>query len=583
MLGRCWQEFGRHTVVLCICVTLGFAILGCSPSSPSPKADVSVATAISANPQIEEVSPPEILQQLSLELDQYDPQLKILGLESDETVTDTTVNLRLQVKDFPIYKDAKLGLGPHIHVLLDNQPYQTLYDVSEALTFKELSPGTHTVRAFLVRPWDESFKTAGASDQVTFHVFAPTQANRPNPTQPLLTYNNPQGEYGAEPIMLDYFVTPPIPKMGQKPSALWNVKVSLNGQSFKTTEEAPIYLRGFKPGINWLKLELLDASEKPIANTFSETVRLITLKPNGKDTLSQLVRGELTAEAAKRIVDRKVSKRLTEQEKAAQEEQEEQALAAEAAAKRENAKLAVPTPKASVKDLTDVESEPIPPRPRLPNPSLPSQNAGPSEPIAKPTSVQPLPSKAPAIQASPTPTPFTEKAVERQAPPNTEAKAKQEIPLWSKLKSSLFSSKTSSEAQPNAAPSIPSNMASPRKTEDSIQSVPQISASPVPLKIKAPPEIKVNPGQVAKPASSASPQTSLPTPISPVPDSSSLDAKISTDPLEPLQKFLDFQPLDPENLPVIQQKEAVKIPSRYTQKSQTLNQAMDPLSAEVNE
>jgi hypothetical protein len=588
VLGKCWQGFGKRTVVLWMCVTLGFAMMGCSQST-SQKADAPVAIAINTKPQAEEVSPPEAIQQLSLELDQYDPQVKILGLDPDETVTDTTVDLRLQVKDFPIYKDTKLGLGPHIHVLLDNQPYQTLYNASEALIFKDLSPGTHTVRAFAVRPWDESFKNAGASDQLTFHVFTPTQANRPDPTQPLLTYNNPQGEYGAEPIMLDYSVTLPTPtKMGQRTTIPpWNVNVSLNGQSFKTSEGAPIYLKGFKPGVNWLKLELLDASGKPVANAFSETVRLITLKPNGKDTLSQLVRGELTAQDAERIVNRKVSKRLTEQEKVAQEEQEEQeALAAEAAAKRASAKLAVPTPETSIKNSTNIESEPVLVTPRSPS-QLPNQKAS-SESISNPSSFNPnsvrsLPSDVPVLQSSPEPASPLQPIPLEQSPENTETQAIQEIPIWLKLKSSLFPNKTSSEAQPNAERSTPSKSGSPHKTEDSIQSVPQISPSPVPLKIAAPAKVKSNPVKVVEPDPSASSQTSFPSPDS-LPNSSSLDvAKNNPEPLEPLQKFLDFQPLDTENLPVIQQKTVIERPSRYLQKSQTLNQALEPLSNEDQE
>ncbi len=527
MLGRCWQEFGKRTVIFWMCVMLGSAIMGCSQSISGQKADVPVAIAINPSPRIEEVSPPDAIQQLSLELEQYEPQLKISGLEPDETITDTTVNLRLQVKDFPIYKDAKLALGPHIHILLDNQPYQTVYNISEALTFKNLSPGSHTVRAFTVRPWDESFKTADASAQVTFHVYAPTQANRPDPAQPLLTYNNPQGEYGAEPIMLDYSITPPTPKTGQKPSlAPWSVKVSLNGQSFKTSERAPIYLTGFKPGVNWLKLELLNANGKTVANAFSETVRLITFKPNGKDTLSQLVRGELTVQDAERIVNRRVSKRLEAQEKADQEERE--ALATEAELKRESAKLAVPSPEASIKTSTP----PVEPAPILVAPRSPSLKASPAESTAKLTSPRSQPSNTPVLQSSPTPVPSLEKPLEQtedaNIQPNTpKASTNQDVSLWAKLKSSLFpakSDKASPESQPDAMRSIPSEASS------SIE-----------------------------------------------------DPKIDSEPSEPLQKLLDFQPLDPEKLPVIQQETAVKVPSRYFKKSQPSNQALEKPSIEGQE
>jgi hypothetical protein len=579
VLGKCWQEFGKHTIVLWMCAMLGFSIMGCSQPTSGQKVDAPVALAINTKPQVEEVSPPEAIQQLSLELDQFDPQVEILGIEPDETLVETTVNLRLQVKDFPIYKDPKLELGPHIHVLLDNQPYQTLYNASETLTFKDLSPGTHTVRAFAVRPWDESFKTVSASDQVTFNIFAPTQANRPDPTQPLLTYNNPQGEYGAEPIMLDYSITLPNRKMGQKTSiAPWNVNVSLNGQSFKTSEGGPIYLKGFKPGVNWLKLELLDASGKPVANAFSETVRLITFKPDGQDTLSQLARGELTAQDAERIVNRKISKRLTDQERVAQEEQQEleeqEALAAEAAAKRESAKIAVPAPDASAKNSTSLESESIPGTlrsPNLPPDQSSNQKESFSESVPKSTSVRSLPSNPPVIQSSPEPAFSSKQNPLDKSQENREAQAKQEIPLWSKLKSSLFSNKTSSE-QPNAARSVSPKSVSPKiepqpKTENLVQPTPQVSPSPVPS------ELKLTPVKMVEPVPSASSQGNSPVPV---PNAASLNAtQNNPNPLEPIQKFLDFQPLDTEKLPVIQQKTVVEVPSRYLKKPQTLNEALE--------
>jgi hypothetical protein len=578
VLGRCWQEFGRRAVVLWMCVTVGLTMIGCSQPSSMQKEDSPIAIAKETKPQIEEVSPPEAIQQLGVELEQYDPQVKILGLEPDETVTDTTVNLRLQVKNFPIYQDAKLGLGPHLHVLLDDLPYETVYDVGKALTFKDLSPGTHTVRAFAVRPWDESFKSAGASDQLTFNILVATQANRPNAMEPLLTYNNPQGQYGTEPIMLDYSVTLPTQKTEQKTSiAPWSVNINLNGQNFKTSENAPIYLKGFKPGVNWLKLELLNANGKPVANAFSETVRLITLTPNGQDTLSRLVRGDLTAQDAERIVNRRLSKRLTDQENAVQEEQE--ALATEAETKRESVKSAAPAPEAAMKkSINAVEIVPSPVAPR----SSPTQNASPSETISKPAAPRSLPSKAPIIQSSPAPVPSLEKQLlqpqlqkdaETVQSNTPEISIKQDVPLWLKLKSSLFPAKSddaASKSQPNTARSIPSKTDS-LKPGIPIQSVPQVSPSSVPLKTATPEaRLRLNPIKMPEPSPQAGDQMGSSSSSAPP---SVNDPKIDSELLEPLQKYLDFQPLDTEKLPVIQQETAVQVPSRYLKKTQTLNQA----------
>ena len=64
-----------------------------------------------------------------------------------------------------------------------------------------------------------------------------------------------------------------------------------------------IYIKGFTPGKNWVQVEFLDEQGNPVENAFNNTVRVITYEPSGQDTLSKLVRGELTAADVGRIVD----------------------------------------------------------------------------------------------------------------------------------------------------------------------------------------------------------------------------------------------------------------------------------------
>ena len=77
----------------------------------------------------------------------------------------------------------------------------------------------------------------------------------------------------------------------------------MNGSSFILDQWQPIYLKGFKPGKNWVQLEFLDENGDPVKNTFNNTARLITYEPGGKDTLSKLVRGEILAADAQGLVD----------------------------------------------------------------------------------------------------------------------------------------------------------------------------------------------------------------------------------------------------------------------------------------
>lgn len=121
--------------------------------------------------EIAEVSPPEVIQQLRHNLENYQPQVKVLSPQTDEIFQDDSVTVKLQVQDLPIFKNQELEMGPHLHVILDNQPYSAVYDLDQPLVFSDLPPGTHTLRVFASRPWHESFKNEGAYAQTTFHVF----------------------------------------------------------------------------------------------------------------------------------------------------------------------------------------------------------------------------------------------------------------------------------------------------------------------------------------------------------------------------------------------------------------------------
>lgn len=258
--------------------------------------------------QIAEVSPPETLETLKQIIDAYTPQVRILSPRPGEVLDDTSVSVRLQVRGLPLFKDDAYELGPHLHLFLDNEPYQAVYDLSEPITLSGLSPGTHTLRVFASRPWHESFKNQGAFDQRTFHVVAPTPQNELNAKAPLLTYSRPQATYGAEPIMLDFYLTnAPLHMSAQAETNDdlhdWRIRCTVNDQSFVFDQWQPIWLKGFKPGRNWVQLELIDESGNPIDNRFNNTVRIIDYQPGGSDTLSRLVRGELGLKDVAGIID----------------------------------------------------------------------------------------------------------------------------------------------------------------------------------------------------------------------------------------------------------------------------------------
>lgn len=308
-----WQKIAKALIASLITGILVLSMVSCSGASGEDRAATQTVPDSGNSSQrvakdISEVSPPQVIQELRQALEVYQPQVAIASPQADEVLQDNTVTVKLQVQDLPIFVDPDLGMGSHLKVILDNQPYTMVYDLTQPLVFPDLEPGTHTVRVLASRPWHESFKNEGAYAQTTFHIFTKTQDNNPDSSLPLLTYSSPTGSYGAEPILLDFYLTnAPLHIVAQENSkdeiADWRIRCIVNGNTFVLDSWQPLYLKGFKPGKNWVQLEFLDEQGNPVKNVFNNTVRLIAYEPKGKDTLSKIVRGELTAPEVRGIVD----------------------------------------------------------------------------------------------------------------------------------------------------------------------------------------------------------------------------------------------------------------------------------------
>lgn len=161
---------------------------------------------------------------------------------------------------------------------------------------------------FAAYPWDESYKNEGSFAQTTFHVFTKTPDHDPDQNLPLLTYNRPQGVYGAEPILLDFHLNnAPLHIVAQdNPTdeiVDWQIRITLNGESFTTDKWQPLYLKGLKPGKNWVQIEYLNEQGNPVDNVFNKTARVITYNPNFKNTLSQLTQEKLSFAEVKGILN----------------------------------------------------------------------------------------------------------------------------------------------------------------------------------------------------------------------------------------------------------------------------------------
>ena len=304
-----WWENLKKLVLSCLVLGLVSSLWGCGDRiETSLPVSNSSLVAISGLKQLKEVAPPDTIQQLHQILEIKQPQVTILSPQPEQILTDTQVAVQLQVKDLPIFQDQDLKLGSHLEVILDNQDAQSIYDLQKSLIFSNLAAGSHTLRVFASYPWHESFKNEGAYAQVTFHVFTKTINNKLDSKLPLLTYSSPGGSYGAEPILLDFYLTnAPLHMIAQEDPKDeipdWRIRVTINGETFVVDQWQPIYLKGWKQGNNWVQLEFIDEKGNVVENVYNNTAKIFTYKPGGQDSLSKLMGGRLSVTAAKGIIN----------------------------------------------------------------------------------------------------------------------------------------------------------------------------------------------------------------------------------------------------------------------------------------
>ncbi len=249
------------------------------------------------------------------EQDKAAPTLTVVEPKSGATVNSSTVKVKLalsgDLKGYKPMKDMTTGMGNHIHVILDNQPYEAYYNLDQEFELGNVSDGEHTLRFFPSRPWHESYKNEGAFKMVKFTVKnggadtskpSTTNANQTmsnanasampegkdmkqstagavDAAKPLLTYSRPKGEYkgaDAENIMIDFWL---LNAKLQGDGGEYRVKYSVDGGEAKFLEKwQPIWLTGWSNGTHTVKLELVDKAGNLVDNGgYNSTTREITV------------------------------------------------------------------------------------------------------------------------------------------------------------------------------------------------------------------------------------------------------------------------------------------------------------------
>ena len=313
-----------------ICLFSATAILsGCGvPTANNPTAVNGNSNSANANssPALQNLTvvdrPQKIVDLMASRGDQDNakPVIKIIEPKADSTVNSSTVKVNLQLSgDLKGYKpmmDEATHTGNHIHVILDNQPYEAYYNINEPFELRNVADGDHTLRVFPSRPWHESYKNDGAFQMVKFTVknggadntkpvttnagkqmsnsnanasasatpegkdMQPTTAEASfDPKKPLLTYSRPKGEYknaDADAVMIDFWLTNgKLTGDGGEYRVRYTVD---NGDAKYIDKWGPIWLSGWTAGKHTVRVELVDKNGQTVDNGgYNATGRDITI------------------------------------------------------------------------------------------------------------------------------------------------------------------------------------------------------------------------------------------------------------------------------------------------------------------
>ncbi len=281
--------------VLKICsaaaLLLPFAACGGGTSEPPPEyppveqPEPTTTVTVEEEPEPAEPEPPppppvQVVAGERTPLEGEPPSLRIRQPRENQLIRRGDVNVRVQLRNWDLAPDP----GKHVHIILDNEPYIALRDVSGTLDLNELAeehlghdlaPGTHVIRMFPSRGHHESVKQGTPFAMTVFSYQERTEGFEFDTDAPLLTYSRPKGCYPAgERVLLDFYLT----NVDELSAEGHRVRYAIDGEvTGEITEWAPHWIENLQPGEHQVELSLLGPDGEPVAGPFNQTTRTITV------------------------------------------------------------------------------------------------------------------------------------------------------------------------------------------------------------------------------------------------------------------------------------------------------------------
>jgi hypothetical protein len=315
------RKLSNRFLLLTIITVSALSLAGCSGNQDNTNTTATSTVTPPPTQVLKVVSTPQAVTDQMKERgaqDEARPELQIVSPTEGAVINGPVVAVKLQLagdlKGYKPHKDPGTQTGNHIHVILDNEPYEAYYELDQPFELRNVVAGKHTLRVFPSRPWHESYKNDRAFRMVTFTVKSGGDASKPtttgtgqtmannnaagsaqatpegkdmpastagdvDPTKPLLTYSRPKGEYKgteADPIMIDFWLS--------------NARLKGDGGEYRiryiTDDDEPryidkwepVWLSGWLAGKHTVRLELFGPDQFPVKNgDFNITTREITV------------------------------------------------------------------------------------------------------------------------------------------------------------------------------------------------------------------------------------------------------------------------------------------------------------------
>jgi hypothetical protein len=199
--------------------------------------------------------------------------------------------VKFDVKDWITPHEMKPGephKGPHVHVILDNDPYYAVFQPSAAVKLsviapnKKLEEGEHVLTLFPSRETHISVKPENGKSPLVRIPFWIGKKGKPTwkASDPALIYSRPKGEYtgsSAQSVVLDFYLA--NAELGQGNYSVFATVTPPEGEPRNLTIDrwVPFAITNLPNGASTVKLELRDKAGQPVPGAWNSTQRTITI------------------------------------------------------------------------------------------------------------------------------------------------------------------------------------------------------------------------------------------------------------------------------------------------------------------